>query len=1082
MKQKIIRQLTVLALLCLSGTTCLLAQNINIKGKISDAAGQPVAGASVHVKGRSTGTISLDDGSFSVNAGGTETLVISAVGFTSQEVAVAGKPTLTITLERSSVELNEVVVTALGISREKKMLGYAIQEVKGSELTRSNEQNVLNSLSGKVAGAQITSASGAVGASSRIVLRGNNSFSENQPLFVVDGVPVSNFATGVGANGSVDYGNAISEIDPNNIASVSVLKGANAAALYGYQAGNGVVLITTKNGRGGGKRFSVNYSGGISFEKMYILPHYQNSYGQGSYGDEFTWKKLYPQMSYQDYASQNSFSYLDGLGNGINDGTDESWGPRLYAGLSLSQYNSPLNANGDRIPTPWISHPNNVKDLFQTGHTIDNSVSLSTNSEKGTSRFSLSNQRQVGTIPNTDQDRYTVSINTVQNLTSRLKTTAVINYVRTENKNLVGQGYNGFNPMQSIGGWFGRQVDMLDLKANYTKFLDNDYPYNWNSNYHDNPYFSLYNNTHGREKDRIYGNATVSYAFHQWFNAMIRGGGDFSSEIRKEIAFNRTNSVGRRGGSFTQRQYNLYAVNLDLIFTGGGSLTKDISLNYTAGASYLDNQQKLSSIGAAELTVPNLFTISNVSGVPSVTMSESQRRSNSVYGQASLGYKEWLFLDLTARNDWNSTLPASNWSYFYPSASLSWVFTNALNIPNSFLSYGKLRTSWAKVGNGTSPYQLNATYGASSSAFNGVSLYSLSSQLPPLNLKPESAESVEVGAELQFLKGRFGLDATYYNKTTKDQIMAVNITGSSGYTSMLINAGEIRNKGVELQANLGILRNKEGLNWDMTINWAKNNSQVNKLYTDPTTGQKLNSYRITGAWSLTVDAIPGEAFGAMRAATFARNAAGAVLVDANGLPKYNSTPSIIGNVTPDWTGGVQNSFTYKNFNLSCLFDFRKGGDIFSVTQWFGYQSGVLAATAENGIRESGVIVGQNVLTNETVVHDDGSKNTTPVSAQDYFHSLWSGYETSIVDGSYIKLRQVVLGYTFPSRFVKKLNWLQGANISVFANNVALLYTHKSNVAHIDPETGFGVGNDGLGIEQYQIPSNRSIGLKLNLTF
>ena len=1081
--------------------------DIEISGIItSKDDGSPLPGASVLVKGSSNnGTTTDADGKYRLNVPENSTLVVSFIGFTSQEVQVNGRKNLDITLVSDLKQLNEVVVTALGMTRQKKSLGYSIQEVKGNDLVQSNEQNVLNSLSGKVAGVQITSASGAVGSGSRIVLRGNNSFGNNQPLFVVDGVPVSNFSTDLGSGGSVDYGSAISEIDPNNIASMSVLKGANAAALYGYQAANGVILITTKNGKGSGNKMSVSYSGGFSTEKPYILPKYQNQYGQGKYGEEYMWKQyqsgaitlgdigadesLSP-VNYQDWAQQVGFSYKDGLGNGVNDGVDESWGPRLDAGLNIPQYNSPLDANGNRTATPWISHPNNVKDFFRTGYTIDNSLAVTNSTENGDTRLAFSNQKQVGTIPNTDQKRYTIQLNTTQQLTKRLKTNALINYVRTENDNLVGQGYNSNNPMQSIGGWFGRQVDMKDLKANYEKTFANGMPYNWNNNFHDNPYFNVYNSTHGRKKDRMYGNVSATYKFHDWLTAMVRVGQDWSSERRNEITYNKSNSTLTSmadktwgGGKFKEWQYSLSEFNADLILTGGGNIGKDFSLNYTAGANYRNNQQINSSLGADQLTVPNLFTISNTKGSPVTSMKTTMLRSNSIFGQASFGYKESLYLDLTARNDWNSTLPSDNWSYFYPSASASWVFTNMLDINPNILRFGKLRASWASVGNGGSPYLLQAPYIANAAGFNGTTLYSISSTLPPLNLKPEKANSTEIGTELQFLNGRLGLDATYYNKVTTNQIMQVNISNSTGFEKLQLNAGEIENKGVELQLNLGIIRKPEGFNWDMNVNWAKNSSKVNKLYEDPVTKQKLEAYTITSAWSLTVDAIPGQAYGVMRGNAFLRDeATNAIIIGSDGLPKYTSSPKVVGNVMPDWVGGITNSFSYKNLRMSFLLDMRKGGDVFSVTQWFGLQSGVLEPTVAGGIRENGLIVGQDVLKGEKVMLENGEANNIRVGARDYFQSLWGGKETAIIDGSFIKLRQIELGYTLPASLTNKVTWLKGAGLSVFAHNVALLYTHKSNVAHIDPETGFGVGNDGLGIEQYQIPSNRSVGVKLNVKF
>ncbi len=1075
-----------LCMLCFVGV--IKAQTGGISGVVEDEKGVPLSGATVRVKGAVKAVITLSKGSFHINAAQGDSLMISMIGFRTALLPAADNMIVKLLLSQDT-QLNDVVVTALGIKREKKSLGYAIQEVGGQELTKTNQQNMLNSLAGKAAGVQITASSGAVGSSSRIVLRGNNSFSSmgNGPLFVVDGVPVNNYASAVGANGSVDYGDALSEIDPSNIESVSILKGANAAALYGYQAANGVVLITTKNGKGAGKQYAVSYSGGYSFEKVYILPKYQNSYGQGLYGDEYSWKLNNEGLSYQDYASKYGFSYLDGLGDGVNDGTDESWGPRLDDGLLLKQYNSPPDADGNRTPTPWISHPDNTKDFFQTGFTMDNSVAFSTNSENSSTRIGLSNQRQVGTVPNTDQERYTVSLNSIQDIGRKLKINTVANYVRTENDNLVGQGYNSDNPLQSIGGWFGRQVDMKDLKAHYKETLDNGYPYNWNSNYHDNPYFSLYNNTHSRYKDRLYGNMSLSYKFNEWLNVMLRGGGDVSSETRKEIQFNGSNATltgtgSWSGGAFTDIQTNLYALNGDLIFTGSGNLLPKFSLSYTAGASYLDNSQKINTLGASELTVPNLFTIKNAAGVPKTDMFYSHARSNSLYGEASFGYDNYLYLDLTARNDWNSSLPMDNWSYFYPSASLSWIFTQNFHINQNILSYGKLRASWAKVGNGTSPYQLQSVYNANTSAFNGVTLYNLSETLPPLNLKPESSKSLELGAELKFLKDRISVDATYYYKITTNQIMQVDLSGSTGYTAMVLNAGEIQNKGIELQMSFGILRSERGLNWDMDINWSKNNNKVNKLYTDPTTGQALTSYTITSAWSLTIDAVPGQPFGTIRGAHFQHNADGAIVVGNDGLPEYNSTPEILGNITPDWIGGVNNKLSYRNFNFSFLIDSRKGGDIFSVTQWFGYQSGVLQATVQNGIRENGLVLGKDIMSNEKFEKEDRTSDDIRVRAQDYFHSLWGGKETGIVDGSFVKLREVEFGYSLPQSLMQKVHLVQGINISVFANNVALLHISKSNVAHIDPETGFGVGNDGLGIEQYQIPSNRSIGVKLNVKF
>jgi TonB-linked SusC/RagA family outer membrane protein len=1099
--------LTTMLLLCLA---TVIGQTKVITGKVTDTNGDPVIGATIQFKGQAKGTISDPNGAFKLEAPNGQVLVISGLGFETKQVTV-NSSTLNVSLIKTDKTINEVVVTALGIKREKKALGYAVQEVKGAELTQTNENNILNSLSGRAAGVQINNNGGAVGSSTSIVLRGYNSFGNNQPLIVVDGIQINNPQTQVvpgtitntstGQPSAVDYGNGIQDIDPENVAAISILKGANAAALYGYQAGNGVILITTKNGKSAFKGIGVTYNGGISFEKQYILPSYQNKYGQGSTSSEY-WYNLYKSqtpanpMSYQDWALQNGFAYVDGMGGGVNDGVDESWGPRLDIGLKLPQYNSPLDGNGNRTPTDWVSHPNNVKNFFVNGFTLNNSVALSANGSRGSTRLSLGHQRQTGTIPNTDQTRYNVLLNTSQNLTDKLKFDAMANYIQTLNENIVGQGYNEFNPLQSLGSWFGRQVDVNDLKNNWDKSLPNPafpatgVPYNWNANYHDNPYMSLYKNLNGRTKNRLIGYASISYEFSKWFNLMGRIGTDWYAESRKQTTsyLAITNFTNGTGGQFTD--WNIYQseVNTDLIATGGGKLGNDFSLSYTAGGNYRDNRNKTTAATANDLTVPDFFTIGNARGSVINSMSVSHLRSNSVFAQASLGYRNWLYLDVTGRNDWNSSLPANNRSYFYPSASLSWIFSDALNLnKSSVFTFGKLRASYAQVGNGTSPGQLIRSYVPQSATFNGVSLYHESYTLAPKNLKPERANSMELGAELHFLNNRLNLDATWYNKITTNQIMPVSISAASGADFSLINAGEIQNKGLELQLNLGIVRKENGFNWDMTINWAKNSSKVNKLYTDPVTGQKVTWFPVATAWAVTVGAIPGEAFGVIRGADYVTDAkSGAIVVNSQGLPTFKND-QIIGNITPDWLGGINNAFSYRNFKLSVLVDMRKGGDIFSVTQMFGANTGVMDFTAAGNIRETGVIIGKDLLGDRKVVDASGNPNTKVVAADKAFKYLSydgasSGTRFDIMDGTFIKLRTIQFGYTLPASLTTRWTWLKSAGVSVFAQNVALLYVDKSNKTRIDPETGFGTDPTSLGVEEYQIPSNRSIGLKLNLNF
>ncbi|MBB6500748.1 SusC/RagA family TonB-linked outer membrane protein [Pedobacter cryoconitis] len=1066
-----------------------MAQDRTITGTVTGKDdGIPIPGVSVRIKGGQGGGQTDARGKYSIKVNSTaRTLDFSSIGYLSQSVNITGSNVINVSLSSDSKTLGEVVVTALGISRNKKSLGYATQQVSGADLTKTNEPNVINSLSGKVAGVQVTGSGGAVGSSARIVLRGNNSFGNNQPLFVIDGVPLDNTVPDLTSakTGTTDYGTGIQDIDPNNIQSVNVLKGANAAALYGSRAANGVIMITTKSGAGT-KGLGITYSAGFSFEQVYLLPRYQNKYGQGTGGSEYEWKAAGSPGTYNQFARENGYNYVDGAGAGVNDGDDESWGPRLDAGLLIPQYNSPIGADGLPTPTPWISHPNNTKSFFQTGYTLDNNIALTTSGDKGSTRFSYTNQKQVGTIPNTDQMKNTFQLNTTQNITSKFKVDAMLNYVRIDNKNLAGQGYNEFNPMQSIGSWFGRQVDMADLKAHQNELLPNGNPYNWISTFHDNPYSivnSIYNQS--RQKDRLFGYISASYKFDNWLNAMIRVGDDISYENRKETVSNKEIAIWatKGGGNFTQYEYYRNELNVDFLLTGSGQIAKDVSLSYTAGANHRDSRLKYTMIKAADLVVPGIYNISNVNGNPAADNSFNKLQSNSLFGQASFGYKNWLYADFTARNDWSSTLPSQNRSYFYPSVSLSWVFTEALKIDKSILNYGKLRTSWAQVGNATSAYQTIGIYNASANAFNGVTQYSISSQLPPLNLKPEKIVSKEIGLELGAFDNRLRLDATYYNKVTTNQIMGIALSSFTGASTLLINAGEIQNKGVEIQLGGTIIKQENGFQWDIDINWAKNKNRVNKLYTDPVTGQTLSSYPISTAWGMNINAVPGQEFGVIKGSAYHRNDKGEIVVNSKGLLTYDSQQTL-GNITPDWVGGITNTFKYRAFSLSFLVDFRKGGDFFSTTKMFGATTGVLDFTAQGNFRENGVVIGRDVLQGYKVVKADGTPNDKVISAQSFFTNVsyaGGGTEYDIVDGSYIKLRTINLSYALPKSITNKISWLKGASIGVFANNVALLHTDKSNTAHIDPETGFGADNTGLGIEQYQIPSSRSIGLKLNLS-
>lgn len=1016
----------------------------------------------------------------------------------SQEIQIGATTLINVVLEADIMDIEGVVVTALGITREKKALGYSVQDIGGEDLEAAKENNIVNSLSGKISGVQVVSASGAVGASSRIVIRGNNSFGNNQPLFVVDGVPISNASTEVDQWGGQDFGNAAMDIDPANIASVSVLKGANAAALYGSRAANGVVLITTKTGkRGASQGIGVSWNTSFQWDNVAYTPLYQNKYGQGVFGDEYYAKEAGVDVTdlgaYEEYARENGFNYYDGTSSseyGVYDGVDESWGPRLDVGLNLRQFDSPLTDPTDpmtRTYTPWVSQPDNVKDFFQTGFTWDNNLAFTGGGEKAAARLALGYQDTKGSIPNTDLTKYTVNFNGNMALTEKFTATANITYVQNQSDNLPGGGYDENNIMQSLGGWFGRQVNMQNLKDNWE--TDNVFgnPYNWNTNYHNNPYWTVYNNTTSRVRNRVFGNIVLDYEFTDYLKLMARVGTDFYTENRKHVVADRS-LESSFGGSFWEEGRRRQETNTDLILSFDKDVAEDWNVRASVGANYMNRTYHWNQLAANELTVPDLYTIGNARGNPTVQQTDEERETNSLFGTLGVSWKRMIYLDLTGRNDWSSTLPSDNWSYFYPSASLSWVFTETWDINPMALTFGKFRVSYAQVGNSTDPYQILPTFSSSADQFNGVAQYFYARELPPLNLLPEESNSMEFGFDLKFLNNRLGVDYTYYDIATKNQILAVDISSASGFNNMRLNAGEIRNWGHEIQATGKALKSSRGLNWDITINWAKNNNRVEELFGD------LEAYQISSSWGgVTIEARPGETYGVIKGGGYVRDANDNIIVGTDGLPLHSASPVEIGNITPDWIGGVRNTFRWRNLNLSFLFDFRKGGDVFSVTDWFGAYAGVTEETAEGDIRENGMtmegVYGKvdsdgnvSYLNANGDASESAVNNTTVVSALDYYSDYWGLHEPSIIDGSFIKFRELVLGYDFPKDLIQKSGFIQSLNISVYGRNLALVWRHKSNDVRIDPETGFGAGNAGMGLEQFQLPPVRNLGIKFRFTF
>lgn len=1016
-------------LLLLLSSLWASAQDRQLTGVITSSEdGQPLPGVSISIKGTAKGATTNAEGAYQLAVASGNTLVFSYVGFTSKEVVLGDESTLNIQLQMNASSLSEVVVTALGITREKKALGYSVQEIGGKQLTQARETNLVNALSGKIAGVQVTNSNGAPGASSRMLIRGANSIgSNNQPLFVVDGVPIdnSNYGSGTG----VDYGNGAGSLNPDDIESMSVLKGPSAAALYGSRGANGVVLITLKSGRGS-KGIGVSVNSNTTFDTPFRLPEWQNEYGQGAKG---------------------LFKFVDGRGGGVNDGVDESWGPRLDGRL-IEQFDSPL-VNGVRTPTPWVAHPDNVNQFFRTGKTYTNNVSVTGGSEKGDFRLSLTDLNQSGILPFTNYKRQTVSLNAGWNLTPKLNIRATGNYVKDGSDNRSNWGLYFI--------WFGRQVDMENLK-NYTA-PGSIYQNNWNYNYWTNPYYQLANSKRENEKDRLYGNISATYKLTDWLSLMARTGTDYYADRRKTKNAARTSNLF---DGYNEEQIFVRESNSDFLLNATHKFG-EFDLTANIGGSHRRNFYQRDYMSAAELAIPRVWNMGNSRLRPVTENYYSEKIVNSLYASANIGFRNYLFIDLTARNDWSSALPSSNRSYFYPSAAVSAVLTDMFNVQSSFLSFAKVRGGIARVGNDTEAYSLMQTYEYANAWGSLASLKESNGLLNPV-LKPELTSSYEIGTELKFLQNRIGLDLTYYDKQSYNQILKVDVSNATGFSSKLLNAGRLQNRGIEIQLT-GTAVKTNSFKWDIALNWARNQNKVTELT------QGLTTYTLGTMRGMGIEARVNQPYGTFFGQGFLRAPDGQIVYDQSGYPMIDPVRRVLGNFTPKWIGGLQNTFTYKNLSLTTLIDMKQGGDIFSQTINIGRYTGVLKETTVG--RETG-IVGQGVVNTGTAANPEYVPNTKSISSEEWHHKyyLLTNNEETIFDGSYVKLREVRLTYVFPGKVFKRLPF-RDITISAVGRNLALLH---SNIPHIDPETSYYNDGNVQGIENGQIPTTRSVGFNISL--
>ena len=1034
------------------------------------------------MKGTSLGTVTDVNGRFELNGlpPSATRLLISYISLMAKEVAIA--PQVSVTLKSDTHLLDEVVVTALGISREKKALGYTAQEVKQNALVQGKDNNLLNSLSGKIAGVRITNTQGDVG-SSRIVIRGETSIAgENQPLFIVDGIPVDNSQLNARSSGR-DFKNAIADLNPEDIKTLTVLKGPNAAALYGARAAHGAIVITTKGGDKRQKGIGITLHSSTQVSFVATLPEFQNLFGQGAGG---------------------RFSYVDGKGAGVNDGVDESWGPRLDIGLLIPQFDSPLDADGNRVATPWVSHPNNVRDYFRMGISTNSGISVARGDDKYQFRVGYNYEKQVSIVPDAGTNKTNISLNTDYHLAKWIVVGATANYIVYTAPSLPGSATPSGSNVRSNSPmlqflWFGRQVDTNSLKADYTR--------NWNSSYYDNPFWSASYNTQSQERHRLIGDLHAEFRLTDGLNVRFRTSTDWYNDRRKSKVKWGSAGAGSPYGSYAEDAYTVKENNTEVLATYIKQLNKNWGIDALLGFNVRNKQYENNYQAAPRLAVADLYTLTN-SRDPLISSNDFYRlRQYGLYGSIQLDYRRWAFLNITGRNDWSSTLPVDNNSYFYPSVTASVLLSEAFGWRSKAVNYLKIRGGWSQVGADANPYQL-ATVFTSETAFNGNPLQSSSTIGMNPNLKPEKTSSIEAGFEAAFWDNRLYLDFTYYKTDSRNQILKLATTAASGYTSQVRNAGHIRNRGYEIQLGAVPIQTSKGFRWNLDLNYGANSSKVVKLDDEGL----ITSYQLYSS-GIQILASVGEAYGTLFGTSYVRDANGNVVVDANGLPKISTTNKTLGKFTPDWTGGISNTFSYRSLSLSFLIDASVGGSIFSNTNKTGKYTGVLANTLSGRDAEHGGLwyytdaMGNNVRLSEspsysvssdglyyaqvngqsTRVYQDGimvegvtesgSKNEEVVSAEKYYHRIYSIAEANVYDASYVKLREVALSYRLPRLWTQKLH-LQEASVTLTGRN---LWTIYKSVPNIDPESALTTGN-AQGVEAYSLPTTRSFGVNLSVKF
>ena len=1027
----------------------VVQQANKVTGTVKDALG-PIIGASVMEKGTSNGTITDMDGKFSLNVRSGATLVISYVGYKPKEVK-ASQSSLNIVLEEDSKMLSEVVVTALGIKRERKALGYGIDEVKGDAFTKAKETNVINSMAGRVPGLVVSQTAGGPAGSTRVILRGSTEMTgNNQPLYVIDGVPLDNTNYGsAGTSGGFDLGDGISSINPDDIENMSVLKGPAAAALYGSRASHGVILITTKKANGK-EKLTVEYNGTLTFDtQLAKWNDVQDVYGMGSNG---------------------TYS-IDAVSN-----TNKSWGPKADGSNMLKYF--------DGVERPYLIIPDNASEFFRTGLTASNTAIIgATNGNTGV-RFTYTDMRNKDIVPKTHMSRDIFNLRANTSL-ANVDFDFSANYTRENVKNRPALGDSKSN----IG------KNLMTLATTYDQewlktYQDERGEYaNWNGMdpYNVNPYWDIYKNSNDSKKDQFRFNGKAVWNINKHLKVQGTVGTELNWFIFEDYKAPTTPGyeAGRlQNSNFRNRMYNFEVLGLYNNSWG------DFDFNGTLGGSVYKVNNLTTLTTAKDMQIRDVVALMSFNEI-SMEQNSYRKQINSVYGAVNVGWKHMLYLDATLRGDQSSTLSVDNNVYVYPSFSGSFVFSELTKL-GDLMPYGKLRMSWAQVGSDTDPYQLGLVYTKSKFAYPGYTIGSIyNNTIPNKDLKPTKTNSFEMGLEMKFLKSRIGLDVTYYTQSSKNQIMGMASSWTSGYTYRLINAGEIQNKGIEIALNTRPIQVKD-FSWDLNLNFSKNSNKVKKLV------DGMDMFELEKApWlDVQVAAKVGENFGSIVGPDFKRSPNGDVLISAQtGLPEYDKSNHVLGNASWDWTGGASTTFTYKNLSLSAIFDVKVGADLYSMSARAAYESGKSKETlagreewymSEEQRQAAGIAKGSaawkptaGFVAPGVIDNGDGTyrANDIRINPEDYWMSVSRNAPSMFIyDNSYVKCRELTLSYNVPKLWLKDV--VKGLTLSFVARNPFIVW---KNIPNIDPDSNYN-NTTGMGMEYGSLPSRKSYGFNVNVKF